>query len=780
MKRQVICIKLNPLYNFICHITFTRKFPKKTLGGFHMKLILLNVVLLIVTVAAKGQGMITGKVLDESKEVLAGAHVVIKETNAGTIADEHGNFILKNVPSGTHEIVVSFIGYETEYTVVEVRDAEMSRVQFKLKSTNVQLSALVVSGSAQQTINTLTPVDIKLRPTNTSQDILRMVPGLFIAQHAGGGKAEQIFLRGFDIDHGTDLNLEVDGLPVNMVSHAHGQGYSDLHFIIPELINYVDFDKGPYYANKGDFTTAGFVDFQTKNVLEENFIKLEGGQFGTARAVVGTNLFSSEHPNTKGYIGAEYFRTDGFVESPQDFNRINLTSKISRRLKNDDELTVGASFFHSKWDASGQIPSRAVSNGMITRFGSIDDTEGGETSRANIFLKHSHRFNNGAYLNQQVYAVRYDFNLYSNFTFYLNDPVNGDQINQQESRMIYGYKSTYNVVSRIFGKELYTDAGMGLRIDDVNDISLSRSIRRTFLSDIQRGNIAEENFNAYINETLRLSENWSIGAALRFDYFNFRYENALANTNRLTNKAIVSPKFNINYQLNPKTQLYLKTGIGFHSNDARVVTEQSGKEILPRAYGLDLGLNTKLSDRALMHAAVWVLDLDQEFVYVGDEGIVEPSGKTRRAGIDLSLRYEIFPWLFLDGDINLTRPKAKSEPEGLDHIPLAPALTTIGGLSFEMKNGFNGTLRYRYIGDRAANEDNSVVAKGYFLTDAVVNYTKKKFEVGLSVENIFDVDWNEAQFDTESRLADEPESVSEIHFTPGTPLFLKLKVCFFF
>jgi outer membrane receptor protein involved in Fe transport len=181
-----------------------------------------------------------------------------------------------------------------------------------------------------------------------------------------------------------------------------------------------------------------------------------------------------------------------------------------------------------------------------------------------------------------------------------------------------------------------------------------------------------------------------------------------------------------------------------------------------------------------MQAAVWILDLDQEFVYVGDEGIVEPSGKTRRAGIDLSLRYEVFPWLFLDGDINLTRPKAKSEPEGLDYIPLAPTLTTIGGLSFEMKNGFNGTLRYRYIGDRAANEDNSVIAKGYFLTDAVVNYTKQKFEIGLSAENIFDVDWNEAQFDTESRLTDEPESVSEIHFTPGTPLFLKLKVCFFF
>jgi outer membrane receptor protein involved in Fe transport len=220
--------------------------------------------------------------------------------------------------------------------------------------------------------------------------------------------------------------------------------------------------------------------------------------------------------------------------------------------------------------------------------------------------------------------------------------------------------------------------------------------------------------------------------------------------------------------------------MGFHSNDARVVTQQEGQEILPKAYGVDLGLNTKITDRLFLHAALWRLDLQQEFVYVGDEGIVEPSGRTRRAGIDLSLRYEILPWLFLDGDLNLTDPKAKDEPEAQNYIPLAPTISSIGGLSVKMKNGFNGTLRYRYIGDRAANEDNSVIANGYFLADAVVNYTREKFEVGVSAENIFDVDWNEAQFDTESRLIDESEPVSEIHFTPGTPLFLKLKATFFF
>lgn len=745
-----------------------------------IKNLILTTAILTISLFASAQGIIVGKVIGEKKEELAGAHIILEETTSGAIADEHGNFMLKNIPSGNYKIVASFIGCETLSRPIEIRNGETVNLQLSLKAGNIQLADLVVSGSTTQTINTLTPFDIQVRPTNTSQDILRMVPGLFIAQHAGGGKAEQIFLRGFDIDHGTDLNLEVDGLPVNMVSHAHGQGYSDLHFVIPELIHYVDFDKGPYYANKGDFTTAGFVDFQTKNVLEENFVKLEGGQFGTLRTVAGVNLFSIERSGTKGYIGTEFFRSDGFVESPQNFSRLNLTSKISSRLKNDHEVTIGASFFTSLWDASGQIPSRAVSNGIITRFGSIDDTEGGKTNRTNLFIKHNKRLSNGAYIKQQLYGVRYDFDLYSNFTFYLNDPVNGDQIKQQESRMIYGYKSHYNVVSQALGKDIFTDIGIGLRIDDVNDISLSNTVKREFLSDIQRGNVDEVNINAYINETIRLSEKWSAGAALRVDYFSFKYHNVLLNIKQSRNKAIVSPKLHINYQLNANTQLYLRSGMGFHSNDARVVTEQQGKEILPRAYGLDLGINAKISDRLFIHTALWGLDLEQEFVYVGDEGIVEPSGKTRRAGIDFSLRYEILPWLLLDSDLNLTKPTAKGEPEGQDFIPLAPTVSTIGGISFKMKNGFNGALRYRYIGDRAANEDNSVIAKGYFLGDAVISYTQKRFELGLSVENIFNIEWNEAQFETESQLMGESSSVSEIHFTPGTPLFMKLKVCFYF
>ena len=729
--------------------------------------------------SASGQGIFSGNVKDHvNHEALAGAHIFLEGSGKATVSDVLGNFRFTNLDQGNYNVTITFIGYETLSTPVSIKKDSVSELNAALVAGNLTLDHVVITASSERSVNAISSLDIKIRPTNTSQDILRMVPGLFIAQHAGGGKAEQIFLRGFDIDHGTDINLEVDGLPVNMVSHAHGQGYSDLHFVIPELINHVDFNKGPYYADKGDFTTAGYVDFQTKNVLERNFLKVEGGQFGTMRGVAGFRLPELKNEHTKGYIATEMFASDGYVESPQNFHRFNIMSKISTKV-GEDNLSLGATFFHSRWDASGQIPERAVASGMISRFGSIDDTEGGETSRINLYAKHLHEFNNGNYFSQQVYAISYNFNLYSNFTFFLNDGVNGDQIQQKESRMVYGYKANYNDQGTLFNKSLRTEAGTGFRFDDVDDIALSHTIKRMFLSGFKRGDVDELNAYGYLNETIDLTRDLSVTAGLRFDYFTFRYKDALYGSVNSSNKAAVSPKLSINYQLDSKTQLYVRTGFGFHSNDARVVAENA-VDILPKALGIDVGATSKLTDKLLASFALWRLDLEQEFVYVGDEGVVEPSGRTKREGIDLSVRYEISPWLFADVDLNVTSPRSKDEPEGNNYIPLAPVLSTIGGLSFRFKNGLNGSLRYRYLSDRPANEDNSVVAKGYVLSDATLNYTHRSFEIGLSAENIFNIDWNEAQFDTTSRLRDETDAISENHFTPGTPLFVKLKLSFSF
>ena len=272
-----------------------------------------------------------------------------------------------------------------------------------------------------------------------------------------------------------------------------------------------------------------------------------------------------------------------------------------------------------------------------------------------------------------------------------------------------------------------------------------------------------------------------IDAGVRLDYLHFDYLDKLSVIqNPSQGKTIVGPKLNIQYSVNPTLQLYVKSGKGFHSNDTRVVTANNGKEILPAAYGGDIGFILKPVNNLFMNIAVWYLHLNQEFVYVGDDGNVEPSGKTRREGIDLIVRYQFSKNIFANVNLNVTKPRAIGPAKGEDYIPLAPSFTSIGGLFYKAAKGFNGGLTYRYIKSRPADEINSIVAKGYFLLDASLNYTTPKYEMGLAVENLLNVKWNEAQFATESRLRDEPSPVTELNFTPGTPFFARVKMAVFF
>ncbi|OJJ16083.1 TonB-dependent receptor [marine bacterium AO1-C] len=742
-------------------------------------------------VLAIHQGSIKGSVRSTTDHLpLTGATVVILENNQGTVTDIFGKYQFNHLEAGQYTIKISFIGYETQQMKVTVKDNESIQLNTQLKASSLMLSEITVSPQkaiGNEQLNTLSSVDILLRPTQSSQDVLRIVPGLFIAQHAGGGKAEQIFLRGFDIDHGTDINLSVDGLPVNMVSHAHGQGYSDLHFVIPETVEQVNFEKGMYHADKGNFATAGFVEFKTKDVLQNSSVLLEAGQFDTYRMVSMIDLLGEKRRKENlqsAYLAAEYMGSAGYFESPQNFTRLNLMAKYHQYLSDDKILTMQASTFTSQWDASGQIPVRAIEQGLITRWGAIDDTEGGATSRTQVSIKLKQNQENGGIWENQVYFINYNFELYSNFTFFLNDPVNGDQIRQKENRNIFGYQTNYYLESALAGKTLQHHFGAGIRRDDVQNNELSRTLgRSTTLSNIALGNVLETNIFAFINETLQLTERLSANVGVRVDHFDFEYVNAL-NTNNFDRQNqtqnIVSPKLRISYTFNDKIELFAKSGLGFHSNDTRVVVAQEARQILPRALGADVGINLKPFPNMYISLTGWWLDLEQEFVYVGDEGVVEPSGETRRLGIDASVRYQITPWLYADVDVNYTHARSKEDPEGQNLIPLAPSFTSIGGLTFKTKSGWNGSVRYRFMDDRPANEDNSVVASGYFLLDASLNYTRKKFEISFSAQNLLNQDWNEAQFETESRLQNEVNSISEIHFTPGTPFFTKLGIKLFF
>jgi len=716
-----------------------------------------------------------GIVVDEYRQAIHEVNILNISTDHHTHSDKEGKFIFEKIVVGD-TLLFSHIGYQTE--VVEVTDLE-NRLNITLNTSSVDLEEIVISPMLDA-LNLIAEIDIQINPVNSSQEVLRKVPGLFIGQHAGGGKAEQLFLRGFDIDHGTDISLTVDGLPVNMVSHAHGQGYADLHFLIPETIEKIDFGKGPYYENKGNFNTAGYVNFITKQKLEKNTLKFEAGQFDTYRMLAMFNLVKSNNHNA--YIATEFLASDGPFDSPQNFNRINMLGKYTGAISSTDKLSVNTSYFSSKWDASGQIPQRAVDSGLISRFGAIDDTEGGITSRTNFLVNYDKIINNNTSLKSGVFLSQYNFELYSNFTFFLEDPVNGDQIKQKENRTIYGLFSEYK---QSFASNNFNgtwQAGISLRNDQSTNNELSHTLnRKETLDRIQLGDINETNFGAYVGTTLNFNK-WTFNPAIRLDYFNFQYNDALltAYQTQAESKSIISPKFNIIYNQSNQFQLYLKTGKGFHSNDTRVVVAENGKQILPAAYGSDLGFIWKPSPKMLFNLAYWNLYLEQEFVYVGDAGIVEPSGKTFRQGVDLSYRYQPFNWLFWNFDANYTYARATEEADSENFIPLAPDFTLVSSINLLHPSGWYGSVNFRYLDNRPANEDNSIVAEGYAITDLNVGYKKNKLNVGVQIQNVFNTEWNETQFATESRLFDEAEPTEEIHFTPGSPFFLKTTISYFF
>ena len=720
---------------------------------------------------------LTGQVTEETTRTpVVGATVLLSDGQV-VATNEAGFFVFRKPPTAPARLRVSAIGYATFLQPLE-NGVENSLLNISLKKAEIQLQEVEVRSDRPARQQVLSDIDISLRPLQNAQEVLRMVPGLFIGQHAGGGKAEQIFLRGFDIDHGTDIRITADGLPVNMVSHAHGQGYADLHFLIPELIENVAYGKGPYDADKGNFTTAGWVNFRTRDVLDRSFARAEAGQFNTWRGVGAVNLLSNPG-GPSAYVAAEYNYSDSFFDAPQHFKRLNVLGKYRLPLSNRTTLTAMVSTFWSRWNHSGQIPDRAVAGGLISHFGAIDANEGGLTSRHNASLSLLSQRPGGGLWQQQLFASQYNFDLFSNFTFFLNDPLNGDQIRQRESRLLWGYNGSYTHTGTLAGRRLATTTGLQYRHDRTRGTELSHTLNRyTLLDRLQYGNIGETNAGLYAEADWQPGPRWTLNAGIRYDYFHNRYLNRLDSTDRRASAGLVSPKASLYFTVNPKLRLALRLGRGFHANDTRVVVPRQGRDILPAAYGSDVVLDFKPAPRLYLHLAGWYLWLAQECVYVGDEGVVEPGGRTRRQGIDLGLRYQLLPRLFLDTDLTLTRPQALDAERGENYLPLAPLFTASGGLSLQPGKRWSGSLRYRWLGDRPASEDNSIVARGYFISDLQANYDLRRMRLGLSVNNLFNTLWKETQFATESRLKNETRPVEEIHFTAGSPFFARLMLTY--
>ena len=708
--------------------------------------------------------------------------------------DELGNFKFSGVDKGKYQLIFSCVGHEQKTIPLEIKDNDTKNNFFiiKLNSKIINLSEINVAGTTKdigQTMNTISSIDMLLRPTNSAQDLMRLVPGLFIAQHQGGGKAEQIFLRGFDADHGTDFAVFWDGIPVNMPSHAHGQGYADSHFMIPETIDQLNVNKGTYTTRLGDFATSGAAEFSTKNYVD-NMFKVEYGAYGLNRVMGILNLlgkdqhlFSKRKENC--YIAAEnmYNEASYFIH-PQNYHRFSVFGKYDGQLSERTTLTIEGSYFNATWNGSGQIPQRAIDQGLITRFGAIDPSEGGQTDRtnANIILKTF--FDNGAVVKNQIYYSYYQLNLFTDFTFFLVDSVHGDGINQRDKgRNIFGYNGSYEITKDIAGHELKTVIGLTTK-GDAGELSLRHQEQRTILDTVSIGNLYEQNVCAYLDETFHVTNKFFVNAGVRADFFYFSYKElrqAYDSVSGQTTKLKISPKLNLYFNANPAVQFFIRSGYGFHSNDARAVVTGQAQNSVPTALGYEIGSTFKPFKNMLVNAVLWGINIQNELTYDADIAADVINGPTQRLGADLSVRYQLTKILYFDLDINYSHGRYTDLPVGQNYIPLAPTLTSVAGLTIKQTNGFSSSLRTRYISDRPANGDNTIVAKGYFLIDAVINYKIKKYQLGISVENLLNTEWNEAQFETLTRLKGEPiAGIDQLCFTPGAPRIIKGTISYFF
>ena len=773
-------------------------------------------ILFASPVYAQDVGRLVGTVTDDdSGESLPGVSVLLEETGWGTSSDLEGQFVIQAIKPGTYTLQASIIGYKSYKGTVEIRAGQDTRIDFHLHPSPIHLGEVLVqseraySAASSRSVRTF---DLEIRPSRTAQHMLEMAPGLIIAQHAGGGKAEQIFLRGFDADHGTDVAIDVDGLPVNMISHGHGQGYADLHFIIPDVIERVDVFKGPYFAQYGNLATAGAVSFRTRDHLDRNEVRFTGGSFGTANYTMLYQLPMADMGETA-YFAGNYYQSNGPFDSPQNLQRFNVFSKVHTHLSARSTLTLDIGAFSSAWDASGQLPERAIASGLIDRWGAIDDFEGGTTGRRNLNLTFRSKGRNNSDFTAQAYFSRYDFKLFSNFTFFLKDPINGDMIEQIDDRQLFGFKSDYSFYHNVGSFLARATLGGGMRSDDT-DVGLWKNTVREREHPLVDSRVLERNYSLWSREEIFLNAQWQLMIGMRADYFTFNVEDRLVglpaelpHASGYAQDRILSPKATLVYSPTRSLDFFFNAGSGFHSNDARnaVIDQRVGElqhsltaqgrsrdEVLnalaarnfdpghldagtlPRAVGAEVGLRSRLSSRLNLGAALWWLDLDSEYVYVGDAGTTEESGCSRRIGLDIEARVELLYWLWADADVNFSRGTARDEPAEANDIPLAPRLTSTGGLTARHASGFEGALRYRHIGDRPANEDGSVTAEGHTIFNVNASYSLGNYQLQVIVDNIFDATWNEAQFDTESQLRGEAKPISELHLTPGNPIGIQV------
>ena len=626
--------------------------------------------------------------------------------------------------------------------------------------------------------------ELELRPRLRPGDVLESVPGLVVVQPEGGGKANEYFLRGFDADHGTDIAFFTDGVPVNMPSHAHGQGYSDFSFLIPELVVSVDGAKGPYHAEFGDFATAGAVNLRLAEAFEESFAQYALGPSGIMRGLVVASPKLADDWRT--VLAAEVYREDGPFVHPEGLGRYNVYLRTTHDLGTRSKLSLTWMSYGGRWNASGQVPARAVCGegeppnpppqaygaGCIGRFDTVDPDQRGSTRRHALSLAYSARSEDSD-LTAALYAIRYDFKLVSNFTFFADDPVNGDEFEQDDGRTTLGADFRVRKHLHYAGARLTTTLGVQARVDLI-DSGLFHDRAAVPVDSVVRAGVKESELAMYAEEEIRLNRSVRFILGGRGDRIDVDVNDLLGRSSGAASQALLSPKLMAVVSPVPgRLDLFADYGRGFHSNDARgAVLGTRAVTLMAPATGYELGAAVQPLPGLRLTGDVFLHDLDSELVWDGDTATTFAAGRTRRYGVELGARYKLGGWLFADVDATFVRARFRDAPAGDDLVPLAPSRTLSAGVGGKKAFGdFTpmGELRVRSIDDRPATADGTLVAQGFTVVDATLGLRWKDVEVAVDGHNLFDATWRQTSFATTSRLPWEPQPVTGINYTPGWP-----------
>ena len=642
-----------------------------------------------------------------------------------------------------------------------------------------ELQKIIITGTAinpvgvadSASVGTVTQKQLEARTTYRPGELLEAAPGLIVSQHSGEGKANQFYLRGFNLDHGTDLRTSVDGMLVNQRSHGHGQGWTDLNFVIPELATGLRYKKGPYDASEGDFAAAGAVEIRYADALPAGIANLGTGQNGYRRVLL------ADSPGLgagKLLYALEAMRNDGPFTKPDDFRKLSGVLRYAQGDRANGWNVTGMAY-SAKWNATDQIPLRAVQAGQLGRFDLIDNTDGGQSHRYS-FSGGWRRSTESSSTEVTAHVMHWNLALFSNFTYFLDNPVEGDQFSQPDRRVMSALNVRHSWAAKWFGRDSENQVGVQIQNDNIHNALLSTQARQT-LSTTRRDHIVQSSIGVWFDNTTRWTPHLRTVAGLRADGYRFDVQSDRTENSGKRNASIVSPKLNLIFGPWAKTEFYVNLGSGFHSNDARgtVITldPKTGSAVdpvtpLPRAKGFELGLRTSLLPGLQTALSLYRLDMASELVFVGDAGTTEAGRPSRRVGFELANYFKLSDWLTIDADLAFAQARFKDNaPEGR-RIP--GAVEGVASLAVALDNlgPWSGALQLRYFGPRPLSEDNTVRSKATTLLNGHIGYKfGPKWRLELEGFNLGNRKSSAIDYYYKSRLQGEPTAgIADVHFHP--------------